>query len=107
MTRTKKYVARMRVSPRVIRLEYVLGEAGLRAARTGIIYDMTRDEIQRLLADVKSGAVDSSAAAGRLLDALRAAPFEDLGFARVDTHREVRQGFPEVILGAGKPPDRI
>jgi pyridinium-3,5-biscarboxylic acid mononucleotide synthase len=68
---------------------------------------MTRDEIQRLLADVKSGAVDSSAAASRLLDALRAAPFEDLGFARVDTHREVRQGFPEVILGAGKPPDRI
>jgi NCAIR mutase (PurE)-related protein len=68
---------------------------------------MTRDEIERLLADVRSGAVESNVAAARLLDALRAAPFEDLGFARVDTHRELRQGFPEVILGAGKPPDRI
>jgi len=68
---------------------------------------MTGEEIQRLLDDVRSGAVDSSVAAARLLDALRAAPFEDLGFARIDTHREVRQGFPEVILGSGKPPDRI
>lgn len=68
---------------------------------------MTHDEIQRLLDDVRSGAVDSTAAADRLLDALRTAPFEDLGFARIDTHREVRQGFPEVILGSGKPPDRI
>ena len=39
--------------------------------------------------------------------ALRAAPFVDLGFARVDTHREVRQGFPEVILGLGKTPAQI
>jgi pyridinium-3,5-biscarboxylic acid mononucleotide synthase len=68
---------------------------------------MTRDEIQRLLDDVRSGAVGADAAADRLLGALRAAPFEDLGFARVDTHRELRQGFPEVILGSGKPPDRI
>ena len=40
-------------------------------------------------------------------DALRVAPFEDLGFARVDTHRELRQGFPEVILGLGKTPAQI
>ena len=38
---------------------------------------------------------------------MRAAPFEDLGFARVDTHRELRQGFPEVILGLGKTPAQI
>jgi NCAIR mutase (PurE)-related protein len=38
---------------------------------------------------------------------MRAAPFEDLGFARVDTHRAVRQGFPEVILGLGKSPAQI
>ena len=68
---------------------------------------MTHDEIQRLLEDVRSGAVDSDAAAARLFDALRAAPFEDLGFARVDTHRELRQGFPEVILGSGKTPAQI
>ena len=38
---------------------------------------------------------------------MRAAPFEDLGFARVDTHRALRQGFPEVILGLGKTPAQI
>ena len=43
----------------------------------------------------------------QILAAMRAAPFEDLGFARVDTHREIRQGFPEVILGLGKSPDQI
>ena len=41
------------------------------------------------------------------MQALRAAPFEDLGFARVDTHRAIRQGFPEVILGVGKTPAQI
>jgi NCAIR mutase (PurE)-related protein len=38
---------------------------------------------------------------------MSAAPFDDLGFARVDTHRHVRQGFPEVILGSGKTPAQI
>ena len=41
------------------------------------------------------------------MDALRARPFEDLGFARVDHHRAVRQGFPEVVLGLGKTPAQI
>jgi NCAIR mutase (PurE)-related protein len=35
------------------------------------------------------------------------APFEDLGFAKVDTHRALRQGFPEVVLGLGKTPAQI
>ena len=34
-------------------------------------------------------------------------PFEDLGFAKLDHHRSIRQGFPEVILGIGKTPDQI
>jgi hypothetical protein len=38
---------------------------------------------------------------------MRAQPYEDLGFARVDHHRSVRQGFPEVILGLGKTPSQI
>jgi NCAIR mutase (PurE)-related protein len=33
-------------------------------------------------------------------------PYRDLGFARVDTHRELRQGAPEVVLGSGKTPDQ-
>jgi NCAIR mutase (PurE)-related protein len=43
----------------------------------------------------------------RVQNALSAAPFDDLGFARVDTHRHLRQGFPEVILGTGKTPAQI
>jgi NCAIR mutase (PurE)-related protein len=68
---------------------------------------MTGPELQDLLDRVRSGALDPSAAAGLVLAAMRAAPFEDLGFARVDTHRAVRQGFPEVILGLGKTPAQI
>ncbi len=68
---------------------------------------MTSLELQRLLDAVRDGTVDSADAAGRIAGAMRAAPFEDLGFARVDTHREVRQGFPEVILGLGKTPAQI
>jgi pyridinium-3,5-biscarboxylic acid mononucleotide synthase len=41
------------------------------------------------------------------MDELRARPYEDLGFARVDLHRSVRQGFPEVVLGLGKTPGQI
>jgi hypothetical protein len=68
---------------------------------------MTISEIQELFDRVRSGALDPAAAADRVLAAMRAAPFEDLGFARVDTHRALRQGFPEVILGVGKTPVQI
>lgn len=68
---------------------------------------MTDHELQRLLDDVRTGTVDPAAASARVLSALRAAPYEDLGFARVDTHRALRQGFPEVILGVGKTPAQI
>ena len=68
---------------------------------------MNHEALQRLLEDVKRGTLDTRDASERILEALRAAPFEDLGFARVDTHREVRQGFPEVIFGLGKTPAQI
>jgi pyridinium-3,5-biscarboxylic acid mononucleotide synthase len=68
---------------------------------------MTGPQLQDLLDRVRRGDLDPSAAAGLILTALRAAPFEDLGFARVDTHRELRQGFPEVILGLGKTPAQM
>lgn len=68
---------------------------------------MTTSELQRLLDDVRTGALDPAAAFARIHEALRVAPFEDLGFARVDHHRELRQGFPEVILGVGKTPAQI
>ena len=68
---------------------------------------MTESELRHLLEAVSSGSIDSTAAASRILDALRAAPFDDLGFARVDQHRPLRQGFPEVVLGLGKTPAQI
>jgi len=68
---------------------------------------MTSLELQKLLDAVRAGTVDSASAAERIAMAMQRAPFEDLGFARVDTHRELRQGFPEVILGLGKTPTQI
>src|SRR5262249_40018843 len=62
---------------------------------------------ETLLEQVARGEVDAAAAHRRVIDALRARPFEDLGFARVDHHRSIRQGFPEVILGIGKTPAQI
>jgi pyridinium-3,5-biscarboxylic acid mononucleotide synthase len=68
---------------------------------------MTRGDLAALLADVHSGALSPDAAHERILQYLRQAPFEDLGFARIDHHRSVRQGCPEVIFGPGKTPKQI
>ncbi|OFW20393.1 MAG: 1-(5-phosphoribosyl)-5-amino-4-imidazole-carboxylate carboxylase [Acidobacteria bacterium RIFCSPLOWO2_02_FULL_65_29] len=68
---------------------------------------MTPSQLRLLLDQVASGGVDAGDATLRLLDVLRARPFADLGFARVDHHRDVRQGFPEVVLGLGKTPAQI
>jgi NCAIR mutase (PurE)-related protein len=68
---------------------------------------MNESQLQILLDQVASGATDAASARLQLLDALRARPFGDLGFARVDHHRAIRQGFPEVILGLGKTPAQI
>jgi NCAIR mutase (PurE)-related protein len=68
---------------------------------------MNSSGLQKLLDSVRDGTVDPASASEQITAAMRAAPFEDLGFARVDTHRELRQGFPEVILGLGKTPAQI
>jgi NCAIR mutase (PurE)-related protein len=68
---------------------------------------MTPSELRALLGQVAAGHLDPAAAEQRLLDTLRETPFEDLGFARVDHHRAIRQGFPEVVLGLGKTPAQI
>ncbi len=64
-------------------------------------------QLHDLLEQVANGTLDPEVARDRLMDAFRARPFEDLGFARVDHHRAVRQGFPEVVLGLGKTPAQI
>jgi NCAIR mutase (PurE)-related protein len=58
--------------------------------------------LEELLVAVADQDVPPAEAAALLSDL----PYRDLGFARVDTHRELRQGAPEVILGSGKTPDQ-
>lgn len=62
---------------------------------------MDEASIRQLLDDVRSGVLEPDAAMTRL----RRLPFADLGFARVDHHREVRQGLPEAVYGPGKTPE--
>src|SRR5256886_9619425 len=64
---------------------------------------MTEDQIRKILAEHKSGALSGADA----LQRLRELPFEDLGFANVDHHRSLRQGFPEVIFGLGKTVEQV
>src|SRR5436190_23175821 len=64
-------------------------------------------DLTSLLTDLLEGRATVGAVSERILAALREQPFEDLGFAKVDHHRSIRQGFPEVVLGLGKTPDQI
>lgn len=64
---------------------------------------MTSQSLRTLLENVQNGeqSIDSA------LENLRDLPYEDLDFAKVDHHRALRQGFPEVVFGAGKTPEQI
>ena len=58
--------------------------------------------LRRLLDDVRLGTVSPDEAVSRL----RRLPFADLGFARVDHHRQLRQGLPEAVYAPGKSPEQ-
>lgn len=62
-----------------------------------------RAELEALLEAVRQGEVEPAAA----VEQFAALPYRDLGFARVDLHRELRQGAPEVVLAEGKTPDQV
>jgi NCAIR mutase (PurE)-related protein len=64
---------------------------------------MNEAQLRALLEEVRAGAVDTDGALSRL----RHMPFEDLGFAKVDHHRALRHGMPEVIFAMGKTPDQV
>ena len=68
---------------------------------------MTPSELRTLLDQVRDGRLDPARAHEQLLNTLREQPFEDLGFAKIDHHRSIRQGFPEVVLGLGKTAEQI
>ena len=64
---------------------------------------MNQRELLNILELVKAGEL----APGQALERLKHLPFEDIGFAKVDHHRALRQGFAEVILGKGKTPQQV
>jgi NCAIR mutase (PurE)-related protein len=64
---------------------------------------MDRTHLKSLLEQVQSGEMEIDLA----LDRLKHMPFEDLGFAKVDHHRALRHGMPEVVFGKGKTPEQI
>ncbi|MEO6724448.1 MAG: nickel pincer cofactor biosynthesis protein LarB [Blastocatellia bacterium] len=64
---------------------------------------MDQKHLEELLAKFKAGAISLDQA----VEDLRRLPFEDLGYANVDHHRAIRQGFPEVIFGQGKTPEQV
>jgi NCAIR mutase (PurE)-related protein len=64
---------------------------------------VTAEQLQALLAEVATGRLTPTMAVERL----RHLPFEDIAFARIDHHRELRQGYPEVVFCEGKTPEQI
>ena len=64
---------------------------------------MDQKRLEDLLLQFKEGRLDLSGA----LEQLRHLPYENLGYANVDHHRAIRQGFPEVIFGQGKTPAQV
>src|SRR5438034_11638841 len=64
---------------------------------------MNQAELLKILESVKAGEL----APDKAIKRLKNLPFEDLGFAKVDHHRELRQGFAEVVLGKGKTPQQV
>ncbi len=64
---------------------------------------MDQEQIRTLFEQVRSGEVEIDAAVTRM----RHMPFEDLGFAKIDHHRALRHGMPEVIFAKGKTPDQV
>lgn len=64
---------------------------------------MTESQIYELLNSVKEGSLEP----GKAVEQLKQLPFEDLGYANVDHHREIRTGYPEVIFCPGKTNEQI
>ena len=64
---------------------------------------MKESDIKKILQKVRTGTLSIEKA----VESLRTLPFEDIGFAHIDHHRSLRQGFPEVIWGEGKSAEQL
>ena len=89
--------------PRGPRYARVERSGGARSATTGKDSDVEADALRVLMDDVASGGVEPDDAV-RLLQRL---PFADIGIARVDHHRALRQGLPEAVYGPGKTAEEV
>ena len=74
---------------------------------TGILWKggntLSPEEITSMLKQVRGGKLSVEDAVERL----RTLPYEDLGYAKIDHHRSLRQGFPEVVFARGKDPEHV
>jgi NCAIR mutase (PurE)-related protein len=86
-----------------IRTLITLGYDKARINRFVILALMDQDQLRSLLDQVRLGETDVEAA----LERMRHMPFQDLGFAKVDHHRSLRHGIPEVIFAKGKTPEQV
>ena len=111
MLSTKKYATRTAVSGAVIEwspgstpdLSFYIGKL----FNPDLAVESNKTQPLRALFDaVREGRLDPEEAERRAFK-LATDPLEDLDFARVDHHRAVRQGFPEVVFGPGKTPEQI
>ncbi len=64
---------------------------------------MDQDDLRLLFEQVREGKIDIEGAVARV----RHLPFEDLGFAKIDHHRAIRHGMPEVVFAKGKTPEQV
>ncbi|WP_319762534.1 nickel pincer cofactor biosynthesis protein LarB [Maridesulfovibrio sp.] len=64
---------------------------------------MTNDKLKNILNAIKDGSMDVDQG----MEQLRDLPYQDIGHTKIDHHRSLRNGFPEVIYGAGKTPQQL
>ncbi|TFH39163.1 MAG: nickel pincer cofactor biosynthesis protein LarB [Bacteroidia bacterium] len=64
---------------------------------------MKKEDLEKVLSDLKDGKISVEMA----MEKLKYLPFSDLGFARIDHHRELRTGYPEIIYCQGKTTDQV
>ena len=79
----------------------------LREARAIIAPPLRIPMEKQRLRNLLKGLRERKLSVEEALEELKNLPFEDLGFAKIDHHRQLRRGFPEVVFGHGKTPDQI
>ena len=64
---------------------------------------MNRNDIEKLLTEIRDG----SKSVEEVLNILQDFPYTDLGYAKIDNHREIRTGYPEIVYCAGKTTEQV